>query len=340
MGAVDLAQCLHAMLAAQLPAGADPTVGEPTLLGGGSSKENWAVDATWTTAAGRTRHELIVRQDPDVGVVANCLQAEFDLLALLQGGAVPVAPTWFSDGSCRWFGRPTVVQGRVRGRSDRGMLTPADPLGLGLAGRRALAEQLIEVLAAVHAVPVDVVEPALGRRLDHPARAGLTHWRTELSAERAAGAGRDSRLDKAFVPLEELAPPPPDRQVLLHGDFRPANVLVDAGRISALLDWEFARLGDPLDDLGWHTCAIYHREHLIAEEWEVDDILAAWTARTGLAVDADALRFWQVFSTLRLTILAVRADRLLAQGSPMGKKVPLDRLLALLDREAQRLGVG
>ncbi|HEY9219163.1 MAG TPA: phosphotransferase, partial [Phenylobacterium sp.] len=37
---------------------------------------------------------------------------------------------------------------------------------------------------------------------------------------------------------------------LLHGDFWPGNVLWDAGRIAAVIDWEEAAFGDPLHDLG------------------------------------------------------------------------------------------
>ncbi|MGQ0464156.1 MAG: phosphotransferase family protein [Sporichthyaceae bacterium] len=325
----DLAERLHEFLEAHLSAGAEPSVANLVRLDGGSSKENWSVDARWAGAG----HELIVRQDPAEGVVANSLHAEYELLAALQDTAVPVPSTYFSDPDGQWFGRPTVVQGRVPGRADRAVLTAADPLGLGVAGRLALARGLVDVLAAIHAVPAASLEPVFGPPPADPARAALARWHAELADERVRGAGQDSRLDVAFGFLETHVPQPPTRPVLVHGDFRPANVLVQDGRIRAVLDWEFASLGDPLDDLGWHTCAVYHREHLIEDAWEVDDVLAAWSERTGLPVDPNALRFWQVFSTLRLTILAVRATRLLEEGSPMGKKVPVDRLLALLARE-------
>jgi aminoglycoside phosphotransferase len=41
--------------------------------------------------------------------------------------------------------------------------------------------------------------------------------------------------------------------VLVHGDFGPNNVLLDPGtfEITAVVDWEFAHLGDPVEDLAW-----------------------------------------------------------------------------------------
>ena len=37
----------------------------------------------------------------------------------------------------------------------------------------------------------------------------------------------------------------------MHGDFRNGNFIVGADGIRAVLDWELAHLGDPIEDLGW-----------------------------------------------------------------------------------------
>ncbi|WP_331742339.1 phosphotransferase [Kitasatospora sp. NBC_00039] len=43
------------------------------------------------------------------------------------------------------------------------------------------------------------------------------------------------------------------QQVLVHGDFGPNNLLLDPGtfKVNAVLDWEFAHLGAPVEDLAW-----------------------------------------------------------------------------------------
>lgn len=38
---------------------------------------------------------------------------------------------------------------------------------------------------------------------------------------------------------------------IVHGDFGPQNMLLDGTRVTALLDWEFAHRGDPIEDLAW-----------------------------------------------------------------------------------------
>jgi aminoglycoside phosphotransferase (APT) family kinase protein len=311
----------------------DVVVSEPELLGGGSSKQNWAFDATWTPIAGDPLHQqLILRQDAAEGVVSTSLAVESELMDALVGTGAPVPAVYGADTTGAIFGIPTIVAGRLPGRADRAALRDVDPLGLGPAGRLALAHQLADLLADIHAVDAATLTGVLPDPGPDPAAHEVAHWNAELTAERARGHGESAVLDDTLRWLEAHRPAPAPRQVLVHGDFRPANVLVDAGRVTALLDWELAHLGDPFDDLGWYTGAIYRREHFL-DGWTVQDLLARYHERTGSAPDPARLRFWQVFSTFRLAVIAVRAVRLLAEGSPMGQAAPVDRLYALLAKE-------
>ena len=308
-------------------------VTDPVLLGGGSSKQNWAFDATWAPAGGDViQEQLILRQDAEEGVVSTSLAVESELMDALVGTGVPVPTVYGADTTGAIFGVATLVVSRLPGRADRAVLRDVDPLALGDAGRLALAHQLADLLADIHAVDAAVLTAVLPDPGPDPAAHEVAHWTTELTNERARGHGDVTVLDETLRWLHANRPSPPSRQVLVHGDFRPANVLVEDGRVTALLDWELSHLGDPYDDLGWYTGAIYHREHFL-DGWSVEDFLIRYHLRTGTAPDPDRLRFWQVFSTFRLTVIAVRAVRLLAEGSPMGKAAPVERLYDLLAKE-------
>ena len=50
--------------------------------------------------------------------------------------------------------------------------------------------------------------------------------------------------------LKANAPAPLDT-VLVHGDFRLGNLMVDETGLVAVLDWELAHLGDPREDIAW-----------------------------------------------------------------------------------------
>jgi aminoglycoside phosphotransferase (APT) family kinase protein len=327
----DLQQTLAAWLATWWP-GTEVTVTEPVLLGGGSSKQNWSFDATRADADGAAVEPLILRQDAEEGVVSTSLAVESELMDGLVGTGVPVPAVRGVDTTGAIFGRPSIVVSRLPGRADRAVLREVDPFGLGAEGRLSLAHQLADLLADVHAVDAGRLAAILPDPGPDPAAHELLHWTAQLAGERERGHGEAAVLDDTLRWLHANRPDPPARLVLVHGDFRPANVLVDAGRVTALLDWELAHLGDPFDDLGWYTGAIYRREHFL-DGWGVDDFLGRYHERTATRPDAGRLRFWQVLSTLRLTVIGVRAVRLLAEGSPMGKAAPVERLYDLLGRE-------
>jgi tRNA A-37 threonylcarbamoyl transferase component Bud32 len=64
--------------------------------------------------------------------------------------------------------------------------------------------------------------------------------------------------------LGEFLDQPGEGSVLVHGDFGPQNMLLDAsGHLAALVDWEFAHLGDPIEDLAWAEWIVRtHHPHL------------------------------------------------------------------------------
>jgi aminoglycoside phosphotransferase (APT) family kinase protein len=51
--------------------------------------------------------------------------------------------------------------------------------------------------------------------------------------------------------LRRTVPPLPERPAVVHGDIGPGNFMIDGGHVAAMLDWEMAHLGDPVEDLAW-----------------------------------------------------------------------------------------
>lgn len=303
-------------------------VTEPVRLGGGSSQENWAFTARATDpASGATTHELLLRRDPASGVIDTSRAQEFALLRALGATDLPVARVHaLDDGTL--CGRPAMVVDRLAGRADRALLRDKDPLGLGAVRREELARELPALLGRVHRVDVRAVGLAdvLGPAPRDPARSELDRWIGELD-------------DAALEPLPALrvvadwlaehVPAPPAELRLVHGDFRPANVLVDGGDISALLDWELARLGDPHDDLGWYTCSVYRAEHFLPGRFEPAHALEVWSETSGMDIDPERLHFWQVMSTFRLAVIAVRAVRNFCEGTTDRPAAPPTRVVRL-----------
>lgn len=90
----------------------------------------------------------------------------------------------------------------------------------------------------------------------------------------------------------ENAPERAGRPSLLHGDIGFHNFLFQDGKISALLDWEFAHIGDPAEDLGYVQVSVG-----TALDW--NRFMACYREAGGGTVDARTLHYFKVWANLR-----------------------------------------
>jgi aminoglycoside phosphotransferase (APT) family kinase protein len=303
---------------------------DPVPIAGGSSKVHHAFAASWFNGTKRVKRQLILRQEPPSGVVKSDVKVESIVLAALRGGEIPVPLLQWSDLGAMWFETPSLVFERSRGEADRAVLRDKDPFSLGLEGRIDLARAIAGLLADLHAM--DPAENSLDLVLPYPDDAVLTEvgrWDYAIDRE---NLDPDRRLQPARDWLQVNMQSAPGWLSLVHGDFRPANVLVDDGRISALLDWEMAHLGDPAEDVGWYTCSLYRTEHF-PEGWTVEDFLARYVERGGPEIEPERLKFWQVFAVLKLAIIALRAARNVESGAVDGPAPPVDRVIEQLNAD-------
>jgi aminoglycoside phosphotransferase (APT) family kinase protein len=317
---------LVSLLAEQLPDARDIEVTNLTRSGAGTSRENWSFDATWTISGERAERRLLLRRDPPAAVVDSDRESEQGLLQALGPADVPTPMVLWADLASHRLGRPFMVMERSPGSTDRNILTERNPLGLDDDARLSLAHQYCDLLADVHRVDVDAL--GLGSVLGPPpadvAGAQVARWDAVIGSD-----ALEPQPELAYVShwLRANVPSPPTRTALVHGDYRPANALVDAGRITVLLDWEFAHLGDSLEDVGWYCTPLYRGEHFIPAMWQEDDFLRRYSARAGIDIDRAALRFWKVLAMYKLSALALTGIRIFVEGRTDRPAAPVDRLL-------------
>ena len=101
--------------------------------------------------------------------------------------------------------------------------------------------------------------------------------------------------------MKRQPPPPAQRLSIVHGDYRTGNFLFDPqGKIRAVLDWEMAHLGDPLEDLAWALDPLWSadRDHpggMLTR----DEAVGVWARASGLRADPAALAWWSIFASLK-----------------------------------------
>lgn len=277
----------------------------------GSSRENWTFDAVSDDGV---VEPLLLRRDPTATVVSTSRRAEFDLLRALEQTAFPAPGVRWLDECGTEFVRPAMIAERCEGVAHRAVLRDADPLRLGVTGQLHLAMRLSEVLADLHRIDIGSsgIDVILGGQRGIAAEIG--EWSSRLQAL-AAQVRIPIELHLAIAWLEDHIPLPSGPPVLVHGDFRPANVLVEDGKFNTLLDWELARIGDRLDDLGWYTAPLYRAEHEISGLWRTEDFLNTYERYSGVHVVRSSLHFWQVLAMARLAIVRVGAVAAFVQAS-------------------------
>jgi len=285
-------------------------VTQTTQLAGGASKEAWAVH----TADGR---ELLLRRAGG-GVIhldTLSLHQEFDVLVAAReaGVLVPEPIAYLGD----LDGREAFVMELVHGETIGRRVVKAPPPGLDL--------QMAEELAKIHSIapatlPFLPEHDLLGRlyaELDsvdepHPAiELGITWCRERLPLERA--------------------------HVVTHGDFRIGNLMVDERGLVAVLDWEFAHVSDPAEDIAWPLVRAWrfgsdHRR--LAGIGDVEPYLERYTELTGIVIPQDELLAWEVLGNCKWAIGALTQARRHLRGEERSVELAiLGRLAAEMEYE-------
>jgi aminoglycoside phosphotransferase (APT) family kinase protein len=117
--------------------------------------------------------------------------------------------------------------------------------------------------------------------------------------------------------------PESTRTVVVHGDFRLGNMIVGPDGLRAVIDWELAHLGDPMEDLGWICVKAWRFGGLqpVAGLGGYDELFAAYESAGGAPVDADVVRWWEVLGTWKWAIMCVRQAAAHLSGAVRGHEL-------------------
>ena len=112
--------------------------------------------------------------------------------------------------------------------------------------------------------------------------------------------------------------PAPGRAAVVHGDFRLGNLIVGTTGLNAVIDWELAHIGDPMEDLGWLCVKAWRfgQSPPVAGVGQYDELIDAYEAAADVTIDRAALRWWEVLGTWKWAIMCIlQADAHLSGAS-------------------------
>jgi aminoglycoside phosphotransferase (APT) family kinase protein len=264
-------------------------------ISGGFSRATWIMDTRCSEWGART---FIVRQQLRGGIVegiAADVKHEYPLLQVLHSEGMPVPrPLVYCTGA-NPFGHDFMMVERLPGR------TAGTAIGeSAVAGERFL-QDVARTLARLHSIDWTRHRAALcGSRVWHPSptasRAALVRelidrWYVFV----ANNIGILSpAVETCFAWLHAHAPESDDRPRIVHGDVTFANMLEHEGRLTALLDWEVACLGDPAKDVA-------HIKPVVERRVPWARFMHWYQAAGGQSIDAETLLFYEIFKAVTHT---------------------------------------
>ena len=277
------------------------------LLAGGASKEAWAVDA-----GGR---ELLVRR-AGVGVIHRdtlTLEQEFRVLqaAWEAGVKVPEPVAYLGEVG----GREAFAMARVSGETIGRRIVRDPPPGL--------PEQMGEELARIHAIPP----------LDFLPRGDVIgRFYEELDSV----AEPHPAIEYGLAWVRERLPEAREH-VLCHGDWRIGNLVVDSSGLVSVLDWEFAHVGDPVDDVAWPLVRAWRfgaDGRRLGGVGDVEPYLERYNAVTGRDVAVEELYVWEVLGNVKWAVGCLTQARRHLRGQDRSVEYAvLGRLAAEMEYE-------
>ncbi len=279
----------------------------------GWSRDTVSFTATWSEGGETRERRFVVRAESDAQVAGeddlaqgNDIETEYRTMAAAGDAPVPVPEThWYEDDRSVLGGRFFVVD-HVPGdapvtwdREDRESLYRAWDEREAAEGE-SLPSQFVDAAVGVHSIDPGAV-PALE---DRPADAVVDHeldrW---IEVYRQSTVRPEPAIEECIRWFRANKPDVPET-TLVHGDFRIGNMLVADQELTGVLDWELARIGDPLYDLGY--ASLHYFAGKLVEPTERPDLACAvvdrewfydeYERRSGRPVDRERLRYWRAFA--------------------------------------------
>jgi aminoglycoside phosphotransferase (APT) family kinase protein len=276
-------------------------------LAGGASREMFAVDVAVEGGPEPGTHALVLRRDLGGRIYALSLEraGEYEVIARAHAAGVKVPRVRWLCTDPAVLGAPFFFQDRLEGETIGRRIVKEAALA---DARAALPEQMAVELAKIHALDVTGLD-FLPR--PPPNTSAAVNDVTYLFAELDKAEDPHPALELVLRWLARSAPQATET-TFVHGDFRIGNVMVGPDGLRGVLDWEFARLGDPIEDLAWPLVRSWRFGVDALEMGGVGErrpYLEAYARASGRRVDPLHVRYWEVMGTVKWAVACIAQAR-------------------------------
>jgi aminoglycoside phosphotransferase (APT) family kinase protein len=287
---------------------------EVRRLSAGASRISWSVDVV----VDGTRHPLVVQRERVAGKGRIAVTTEAKLFQVAAAHRVPVPEVVMVEESQDAIGGAYVITTRIDGETLPSRILRLEELS---SARGIFAYQCGQILRAIHSIPTEEFELL-----------------SEADPVETIEAMLDGTCDPrpAFeIGLRWLRKNRPGRtsRTLVHGDFRNGNLIVGSEGIRAVLDWELAHIGDPLEDLAWLCLRAWRwgGTGIVGGIGSFDELCDGYGADHNLLRERAELLWWLVLGTIKWGVICLEQARTHMSGEARSVE------LAILGRQADEM---
>lgn len=283
---------------------------------GGWSHEIYTFYAHWRENGREVTQGLCLRKDPGVGLLRDLssLEEQYRVLQALGPTPVPVPRVYWYEPEPTVLGGPFLVMEKVEGEVPNPWSRAGKQYYAEAAQRGRLPRSFVEALATLHNLDWRAAGlgflgvPGPGREF---ALREVAKWESLIQQSLARP---EPVLTEVLMWLKANAPAT-QRLAFVHGAYRTGNLIVEDDAIRAIIDWELQVIGDPMYDVAY-VLSDLNREgspllsYLVEREFFLDH----YQRLTGITVDREACRYYEVLYMMRSTAFWLSATGLFAEG--------------------------
>lgn len=311
---------------------------EARWLSGGASKLQMSFTLNWERPGVGPEHtRMVLRMEPSESIVETSRLREFQLIRAVQS-VVPVPPVFWCDAHGEFLPYPALVYGFANG------VTKPTAASSGVSGlgtrlpeelRRQLGPQFVEQLGRIHNFDYrsadlsafEVPEPGTQCALW-----GVNWWERVWEEDH----DEDSPLMRLVAAWLRRHLPVLEQPTLVHSDYRVGNFLFTEhdSRISAWLDWELGRIGDPHQDLAWTTSPAFGvRDEkdglLVCGLMPESEFFDRYEQASGRSVNRKTLHWYKVYNAYSIAALTLGTGYRIARNGKTHQDVLVTWLIGI-----------
>lgn len=242
-------------------------------------------------------------ENSEIDSVWNELGQEYELLDRLGPTGVPVPETIHYESDPEVFGERFYLTSSETGRVYATWVKEHRKELVERWGSSELGLQrsIVETIGEIHDVDPDTIPSH-----DTPSPDEIVDRELDRFTELYRMSAIDHPIVEEGFRWLKRHKPDIDEVTLVHGDFHLGNALFDDDRVQAVLDWETARISDPMLDIGYTTSPIPaghgfeppSRPELALSAFEREWFYEEYSRLTGRPVDRERVSYWETFQIL------------------------------------------